>query len=111
MKKMLVLLSVAAVCLAICAPAGAKEKKGKADRYANVNMNRVTCKDMLEEPDTQAVKAVVIWIDGYLSAQSGDTTVDVNELKALAERLKGYCEANPSATIMEAAKKAGRKKR
>jgi len=111
MKKMLLILSASALCLIIGSPAVAKEKKSKDNRYANVNMNKVTCKDLLEEQDTQAVKAVVIWIDGYLSAQAGDTTVDVNELKTLAEQLKGYCDANPSATIMDAAKKAGRKKR
>lgn len=111
MKKMLLILGMLAISCAMTCPAVAKEKKQKSDRYTNVNMNKITCKDVMEEQDTQAVKAVVIWIDGYLSAQSNDTTVDVNELKTLAEQLKGYCEANPSATVMEAVKKAGRKKR
>jgi hypothetical protein len=68
----------------------------------NIDMTKVTCREALQIKDSQTQKAVVIWIDGYRSAKSGNTSVDINKLKNLADRLEGYCRANPSALLLEA---------
>jgi exopolysaccharide biosynthesis protein len=69
---------------------------------SNIDMTKVTCSEALQIKDSQTQKAVVIWIDGYRSAKSGNTSVDINKLKNLADRIGGYCRANPSALLLEA---------
>jgi hypothetical protein len=81
-----------------------KNRENK-DRYSNIDMAKATCNDALEEKDRQALKAVLIWIDGYLSAKTGDTVVDAYQLQRLAERLESSCRANPSMLLMDAVKK------
>jgi len=110
MKKILIVIMIAAFVTAAAALSFGKSRKSREDRYRNVDMTKVTCSDLLNEKDTQAVTAVLIWIDGYFSAKTGDMVVDVNQLKRLADRLEGYCRDNPETPILEAVKKSRRRK-
>jgi hypothetical protein len=78
--------------------------KGDTDRGRNIDMTTVTCSEALQIKDPQTQKAVVIWIDGYLSAKSGNSSVDIHKLKDLADKLEGYCRDNPSALLLNAVK-------
>lgn len=110
MKKLMVILSFFSICLMAVNPSYGKGGKSQQDRYKNVDMSKVTCNDVQNEKDIQLVKAVLVWIDGYLSGKTGQTTVDVNQLLKLAEQLEGYCQENPSTTILDALKKKKRAK-
>jgi hypothetical protein len=110
MQKVITILCIFSLVLAGVSQAFGESKKDKADRYSNVNMSKVTCSDVLNEQDSQAVAAVLVWIDGYLSCSTGDMIVDINKLKSLADQLGGYCRENPSETILDALKKSKQSK-
>ena len=110
MQKVMIILFICSIVLAGVSQAFGESKKDRADRYSNVNMSKVTCSDMLQEQDSQAVAAALVWIDGYLSCKTGDMIVDINKLKSLADQLEGYCRDNPSETILDALKKSKQSK-
>lgn len=86
---------------------GGHSRAGKKsyDRNGEIDMTKVTCSEALQIKDSDTQKAVVVWLDGYLSAKSGNTRVSVNRLKDIAGRLERYCRDNPSTLLIKAVKK------
>jgi hypothetical protein len=85
----------------IILPAGATsagEIESQA-RYKNIDMEQVTCRDLLEEKDIRKAQTALIWLDGYVSAQAGDHIIDLYDLENLPGQLEAYCRENPSALI------------
>jgi len=64
-----------------------------------VDMAEVTCKQFLS--DQEGILPTVIWIDGYLSHQSGNTVIDMDELVANAKQIAESCASEPDKKIME----------
>ncbi|MCX8043290.1 MAG: HdeA family protein [Desulfobacterota bacterium] len=83
-----------------------KKKKNKETSAQIVDMSKCTCQDMMNVNDEQLIKASLIWIDGYVSGKSGDTTVSLGELETLARNLESYCKSNPSTPILDAARRS-----
>lgn len=69
-----------------------------ADR---LDMGTFTCSAMLAE-HTDEIVTIVFWIDGLLSAASGDLVIDANALGSLAERLIEYCAEHQNMTVIDA---------
>lgn len=109
MKRAFVIISVMCFLVAGADLSFAKDKKKKKDKESStqiVDMSKCTCQDMMNVNDEQLIKASLIWIDGYVSGKSGDTTVSLGELETLARNLESYCKSNPSSPILEAARKS-----
>lgn len=81
---------VAAVVLAAAANAQA------------VNLSTIKCKAFAELPK-ETVTAITMWLDGYLTDEEDPAVIDLDKLKAKAEKLAGYCAQNPKMGLMTAA--------
>ncbi len=93
-----------ALCLA--SPAHA----GKRANHANIDFGRITCGEFLEDvvriSDDDAA-AVLLWIDGYLSGVSGDTTLNWATLEDYTEDLVDFCVDHPRRKLLDAAREVG----
>ncbi len=45
---------------------------------------------------------MVMWIDGYMSGKSGNTSISDQWMEKLGTHLGTYCAKNPAKTIMDA---------
>ena len=91
MKK-LILAAMAAAML--CAPASVFAAN------ESVDMAKLTCKELLNSGDK--MNMFIMWIDGYMSGKSDDTTISDEWMEKLGKHLGQYCAANPQKTIMDA---------
>ena len=64
-----------------------------------VDMAELTCKQFLA--DEEGILPTVVWIDGYLSHQSGNTVIDMDRLIANGKRITGECASQPDMKIMD----------
>jgi hypothetical protein len=64
-----------------------------------VDMAELTCKQFLA--DEEGILPTVIWIDGYLSHQSGNTVIDMDELVNNVKQIAGDCAGEPDKKIMD----------
>ena len=64
-----------------------------------VDMAELTCKQFLA--DEEGILPTVIWIDGYLSHQSGNTVIDMDELVANVKQIANECAGAPDKKIMD----------
>lgn len=116
MVKFAVLAVVVCFILASSDSSWAKEKKKikeQPDKPAAarvIDVANCTCTDVLNEKETKVIVAGAIWVDGYLSGKTGETRIDLNDLESLADRVKAYCEKNPTAPILDAVKISSSKK-
>ena len=90
MKKML--LAVAAAAVLCGAPF--------ASQAADQDMAKITCKDFLA--DQANMPLMIMWIDGYMSAQSENTVLSEEWIQKLGMHLGMFCGKNPDKTIMQA---------
>ncbi len=87
----------------VCSPAAFAAKKGGE---VTIDMKASTCKD-IDELDEESAPFFLIWIDGYLSGVSGDTTFSTKEFKRFVDELGKFCTKNPDTGLLDAAKKVG----
>lgn len=71
-----------------------------------IDMKASTCKD-IDELDEESAPFFLIWVDGYLSGVTGDTTFSTKEFKRFVDELGKYCTKNPDSGLLDAAKKVG----
>lgn len=67
---------------------------------AEQDVAKISCKDFLS--DKQNISMMVMWIDGYMSGRSGNTSISDAWMEKLGTHLGTYCAKNPSKTIMDA---------
>ncbi len=65
------------------------------------DMAKVTCEDITSEEDAIFM---VFWLDGYLSAESGDTSMSEAWIEQLVNELDTKCEQYPSARLLDIAR-------
>jgi len=82
MKKFLFCLLLTLFCLTTPLAHAAKQK---------VDMNRATCGDIEDEND---LLVFVSWVDGYLSAKSGDMVIDLKTIEENLAEIVKTCSAN-----------------
>lgn len=64
-----------------------------------VDMAELTCQQFLA--DEEGILPTVVWIDGYLSHQSGNTVIDMDELVSNVKKIAEECSSQPDMKIME----------
>ena len=67
-----------------------------------LNLSTIKCKAFAELPK-ETVTAITMWLDGYLTDEEDPAVIDLDKLKAKAEKLAGYCAQNPRMGLMTAA--------
>ena len=90
MKTLLTTLSALA-CLAVIPTV--------AEAGQKVDMAELTCKEFMADPD--GIMPTIFWIDGYLSHQSGNSVIDVDELVANVKKVAEECASEPDKKVME----------
>lgn len=87
------LLPIAFVASVLCfAPLQAKAE--------DIDVAKVPCKSFLSEKDQ--LPLMIMWIDGYLSGKSDNTTLSNEWIEKLGKHLGEYCAKNPEKPIMDA---------
>lgn len=71
-----------------------------AAHAAEQDVAKITCKEFLT--DKQNISMMVMWIDGYMSGKSGNTSISDQWMEKLGTHLGTYCAKNPAKTIMDA---------
>ncbi len=61
---------------------------------------KIKCSEFLNSGSTMPL--LIMWIDGYLSAASGNTSMDDEYIEQLGTKLGEFCGANKNATLMDA---------
>jgi hypothetical protein len=61
---------------------------------------KTTCKELLSDQDNMPL--LIMWIDGYLSAESDNTVFSQEWQQKLGKHLGEFCAKNPDKTIMDA---------
>lgn len=91
MTSVVVLISV--IILSPCAHA-------KKEINQQVDMAKYTCGDLLSEKQDDA-GIILIWLDGYLSGKTDDTTIDMKFLGEMAEAVGSACRDNPNGRVLK----------
>ena len=71
-----------------------------AAQAAEQDVAKITCKDFLA--DKQNISMMVMWIDGYMSGKSDNTTMSNEWIEKFGKHLGEFCGKNPGKTIMQA---------
>jgi acid stress chaperone HdeB len=88
-----VLISVfAAVWLMAAAPANAQ----------SVDLAATKCKDFLDLKQ-ERINFILMWLDGYYTADEDPVVVDFDNAKTKAEKLNAYCAKHPTLNVITAA--------
>jgi acid stress chaperone HdeB len=88
-----ILISVlAAVWAAAAAPAHAQA----------VDLAAIKCKEFLEFKQDR-VGFILMWLDGYYTADEDPVVVDFDSAKAKAAKLNAYCAKHPTLNVITAA--------
>jgi hypothetical protein len=91
MKKMFGLFLAAALLFApLASPAQAEE----------IDFGKLTCEAFLEL-DEDATGLLYFWLDGYVSAKSGNTVMNTDGVESDVTELVKQCQANPKATVLK----------
>ncbi|GAB7079520.1 HdeA/HdeB family chaperone [Megalodesulfovibrio paquesii] len=93
MNKVMTGALLALLLLAFAMPAQAKKRTG-------VDMGKYTCADLMKEK-TQDIALVLMWVDGYLSSETGDLKMDEAWIEELAETIGTECQRDPDKRLME----------
>lgn len=89
----MVRLFAAMACAAIFATA--------ASAAEEMDLATVTCGELMQA-DRQTIGVFLIWIDGYLSARSGNTRLAEAWLAATGERVAALCKDRPEKLLLPA---------
>ena len=90
---MTILISILAAAWALAAaPANAQA----------VDLAAIKCKEFLElKPDR--IGFILMWLDGYYTADEDPVVVDFDHAKTKAEKLNAYCAKHPTLNVITAA--------
>ena len=67
-----------------------------------VDLSAISCKEFTELPKDTAA-AITMWLDGHLTDEEDPAVIDLDRIKAKAERLAAFCAQNPQTGLMVAA--------
>lgn len=69
-----------------------------------VDVAKFSCREVLESESEEDLSYLFIWIDGYMSAASGNTKISDSWMEKLGTHIGEFCSENPDKTIMDAMK-------
>jgi acid stress chaperone HdeB len=67
-----------------------------------LDLSAISCKQFIELPKDTAA-AITLWLDGHLTDEEDPAVLDLERIKAKAERLAAFCAQNPQVGLMTAA--------
>jgi acid stress chaperone HdeB len=67
-----------------------------------LDLSTITCKQF-QELKTETVSLLLMWMAGYYSDEDAPPIVDLDKMKADAQKLGEYCAKNPDAGLITAA--------
>jgi hypothetical protein len=67
-----------------------------------LDLSAISCKEFTELPKDTAA-AITMWLDGHLTDEEDPAVIDLDRIKAKAERLAAFCAQNPQTGLMVAA--------
>ena len=67
-----------------------------------LDLSAISCKQFVELPKDTAA-AITLWLDGHLTDEDDPAVVDLDRIKANAERLAAFCARNPQTGLIAAA--------
>lgn len=100
---------LACACILVLAAATPVLAK-KQQQPQNINFGAITCKDFVMEiadSDEESAGIILMWVDGYLSGVSGDTTLNWKNLESFSSALMEACATKPGQKVLEVAKQVG----
>lgn len=100
---------VTTLCLSISLLASAPIAAKKAQTQ-NIDFGAITCNEFMQDLSKSSAEdagVILMWIDGYLSGVSGDTTLNWKNLEKFSTDLVAYCTNKPTAKVLEAAEAVG----
>ena len=100
------LLCACLLLAAAAVPALAK----KSQQPQNINFGSITCKEFVMEianTDEDSAGIILMWLDGYLSGVSGDTTLNWKTLENFSGALVDACAKKPGRKVLDVAKEVG----
>ena len=95
------------IALALCLPCAALAKKQQPQ---NIEFGAITCQEFIQElaqSDEDSAGIVLMWLDGYLSGISGDTTLNWKSLESFSGALTETCGKNPQKKVLDVARQVG----
>ena len=70
-------------------------------RAESVDFSKVTCGEFVGL-DQDDLTVFYFWLDGYLSAKSGNTVLNLDGVQSDMEELFKLCQANPRTPVLKA---------
>ena len=70
----------------------------------SVDMEEYTCRDLMNEK-VEDIPLVLMWVDGYISCETGDLTLDTEWMKELSEKIFGTCQNQPEVYLIDIVQK------
>ena len=64
-----------------------------------IDFGKLKCSAFMEL-DAQTMTMLYFWLDGYASAKTGDTTLDVNAVENNLTQIMKVCKQNPKKTVL-----------
>ncbi len=104
MRMTFVTLAALVLCLTLSLPAFA----GKSSD--NINFGALSCGEFMQvvnDSDEDDIAAMLIWLDGYLSGVSGDTTFYPEGFDEFADRLVDRCSKKSGKKVLDVAREVG----
>jgi acid stress chaperone HdeB len=74
----------------------------RAQAQVTIDVSKITCRQFILYEVTKP-EYIAIWIHGYYSGKHDSTLVEVQQLKANADRVEKYCREHLDETVMRAA--------
>ncbi|CDM58731.1 MULTISPECIES: HdeA/HdeB family chaperone [Rhizobium] len=68
---------------------------------AEVDMSKLTCKDVGDMPAAKTI-GVAMWVNGYVHGKAGSAMIDGDKAHANAEKVAAYCKKNATSTLADA---------
>ena len=67
-----------------------------------VELSKLRCREFIDLPKA-TIAHITLWLDGYYTDEEDPAVVDLDKIKAKAERLVAHCAQNPQMRVMSAA--------
>src|ERR1700688_2972377 len=69
-----------------------------------LDLSTVTCQQFIEG-DKDQITMVLTWLDGWYKGDEDEAIIDTDVFVANAKKFGGFCAANPSISVVNAAEK------
>ena len=67
-----------------------------------LDLSTIKCKEFVES-SKETIGLILMWLDGYYTEDEDKAIIDFDKMKQKGEKLRIYCGANPTHSLMTAA--------